>query len=124
MFFEIDPDLLKQTDAELNKRWFRDAESECDLLVWEGSEGNLNRFQFWYQDALLEWHTEQGVKTGHVDRSSGAFTHYQSELYRLHHGLDKEILAYVTSIIGKKTNQEENIFIKIFEILDDIVNRD
>lgn len=120
MFFEIDSDLLKQVDLPLKKRWFRDAAAECELLVWEDEVNEIKRFQFWHQDALLEWNWDSGIKTGHVDKSSGSFTHYQSDLYRMHQGLDVEILTFVTHLIKNKTSQEGDLINKIFLILDDI----
>jgi hypothetical protein len=120
MFFEIDPDLLKQVDQPLKKRWFRDSGAECDLLVWEDEVNVLRRFQFWHQQALLEWNYDSGIKTGHVDVANGSFTHYQSELYRLHQNLDGEILRFVTNLIQKKISEEGDLINKIFLILDDI----
>ena len=120
MFFEIDSDLLKQVDLPLKKRWFCDAAAECELLVWEDEINEIKRFQFWHQDALVEWNWDSGIKTGHVDKTSGSFTHYQSELYRMHQGLDNEILDFVTNLIKNKSSQEGDLINKIFLILDDI----
>jgi len=120
MFFEIDPELLKQTDPQLNKRWFRDAGTECDLLVWEDQESEIARFQFWHQDALIEWDKSSGIKTGHVDRSSGSFTHYQSDLYRMHGGMNNDIVDFVTDLLANKVSAEGEMVQNIFRILIDI----
>ena len=120
MFFEIDPDLLKQEDQPLTKRWFRDPVTGCDLLVWGDDICELKRFQFWHQQALLEWNRDGGIKTGYVNAANGAFRHYQSELYRLHRDLDSEILAFVTDLIHKNISQEGELISKIFLILNDI----
>ena len=120
MFFEIDPELLKQTDPGLNKRWFRDAGTECDLLVWENQGSEIERFQFWHQEALIEWDESVGIKTGHVDKSSGSFTHYQSDLYRMHSGMDNDIVTFVTDLLANKVSGEGELIQKIFGILIDI----
>ena len=119
MFYEIDPDLLKQVDYPLYKRWFRDSEIECDLLVWEESNQKITRFQFWHRDALLEWQAELGIKTGHVDRSSGVFHHYQSELYRLHDQLDREIVDFVSELIDSRKS-ERSVLNTVLQILNEI----
>jgi hypothetical protein len=120
MFFEIDPDLLKQVDQPLIKRWYRDSGAECDLLVWGDEKNEIKRFQFWHQDALLEWNSASGIKTGHVDKASGSFTHYQSDLYRMHHNLDTEILNFVSNLVQNHASSQEDLINKIFLILNDI----
>jgi hypothetical protein len=119
MFFEIDPELLKQTDLPLYKRWFRNAAAECDLLIWENEFRDIERFQFWHQEALLEWQNKSGIRTGYVDKSSGAFTHYQSDLYRMHQNLDNEIIDYVQNLV-EHNKSAEDVLSKIFLILSDI----
>ncbi len=119
MFFEIDQDILKSTDQSLIKRWFRDSESDCDLMVWEDAEQNIERFQFWSVDALLEWNKSGGIKTGHVDKSNGVFTHYQSELYRLHNDLNTQIVEFVINLV-KNRKSEQHVLNKIYLILSEI----
>ena len=117
MFIEIDSDLIKQDDEQHQKRWFRDSEAECDLLVWHDAQGDINRIQFWYYDALLQWDANQGVKTGMVNRSSGSFEHYHSELYRLHEEFDEEIISTIKSIIIRELNADNQLLIDVKNIL-------
>ena len=117
MFFEIDPELIKQEDEEQTKRWFRDSDAECDLLVWQDMKGIINRIQFWYYDALLQWDAQQGVKTGFVNRSSGAFMHYHSDLYRFHEKFDEEVIATIKYIIDRKLSEDNQLLIDVKNIL-------
>ena len=117
MFFEIDLELIKQEDEGQTKRWFRDSDAECDLLVWEDLKGIINRIQFWYYDALLQWDAQQGVKTGMVNRSSGAFMHYHSDLYRFHEKFDEEVIATIKHIIDRKMSEDNQLLIDVKNIL-------
>ena len=123
MFYEIDTELIKQTDKLGNKRWFRNADAECDLLVWEDKSGNVCKFQFWHDDALVEWEKNIGLRTGHVDKSSGAFQHYQSKLYRLHEDSDQDILAYVNELLNHAAISDSTSFEYVRNVLDEIANR-
>jgi hypothetical protein len=124
MFTEIDPEFIKQTDDTLHKRWFRDASAECDLLIWEDVKGSLYRFQFWHQDALIEWDNDGGIRSGHVDQNSGAFQHYQSKLYRLHDNFDQDLFLYISDLLQQKSLSGLSAFEKVKQILYDIANRD
>jgi len=120
MFFEIDPDLIKKTENETSRRWFRDSEAACDLIIWENEEGHIRRFQFWHDDALIEWKDGDGLKTGIVDQTSGAFTHYQTQLYRMHQHFDDDVLALVTGLLHQKNVEEDDTLIRIKQILFEI----
>jgi len=124
MFYEIDAELIKQTDKLKNKRWFRNADAECDLLVWEDKRGNVCKFQFWHDDALVEWDKDIGLRTGHVDKSSGAFQHYQSKLYRLHENSDEDLLNYVRELLNHVSTPGSSSFEDVRNILYEIANRD
>jgi hypothetical protein len=123
MFYEIDPELIKQVEDAQEKRWFRDAEAECDLLVWLSENNEISRFQFWHYDALVEWDSLNGLKTGLVNKDSGAFTHYQSQLYRLHQDIDEEILSAVKNILIQKVDEDDRILSQIKNILYKISNQ-
>jgi len=123
MFQEINPDLIKQPAASSRKRWFRDAEIDCDLFLWQDEGGKLRRFQFWYQDALVEWNQDTGVRTGHVDAINGSFVHYQSKLFRLHHNMDQDIMRGVKDLLENKTNPLQSGMTEVHEILQEIANR-
>jgi hypothetical protein len=120
MFFEIDPELIKQEDEQQTKRWFRDSDAECDMLVWLDMTGAISRIQFWYYDALLQWDAQQGVKTGLVNRSSGAFMHYHSDLYRLHEKFDEEIISTIKRIIIRELTEDNQLLIDVKNILHQI----
>jgi hypothetical protein len=117
MFYEIDPELIKQEDQQHKKRWFRDSEAECDLLVWQDIQGIIKRIQFWYYDALLQWDAKQGMKTGLINRSSGAFMHYHSEIYRLHEKFDEEIISTIKRILVCDLNEDNQLLIDVKNIL-------
>lgn len=119
MFVEIDKELLKQTDTNLEKRWFRDVDRECDLFTWQNEENKVVRFQFWMDESLLEWNTENGFKTGKLDQNTGAFRSYQAPLYRYHSNSDNEILNTVSHLIKGDLDHEaaEDIFDSIYDEL-------
>ena len=123
MFFEIDPDLIKKTENESRRRWFRDSEAACDLFIWENADQKIERFQFWHEDALVEWKAGKGLRTGHVDQSSGSFTHYQTQLYRIHHHFDNELLSLVNDLMHQKNAEHEDAFTQVKQILFEIATR-
>jgi hypothetical protein len=123
MFHEIDPELIKQSSPLSIKRWFRDAEAECDLFLWQDDKNKLQRFQFKYQEALIEWDQLKGICTGHIDTLSGSFVHYQSIFFRLHQNLDQEIVKGVKELlINRGDNLQEGMH-QIREILYEIAAR-
>ncbi len=123
MFFEIDPEFIKKTEHEPHRRWFRDSEAACDLIIWENDDKQIDRFQFWHQDALIEWKNGRGLTTGHVDKTSGAFTHYQSEIYRIHQNFDDDILSLVTGLLHQKNVDQEDTLTQVKQILFEIATR-
>jgi hypothetical protein len=123
MFHEIDPELIKQSSPHSIKRWFRDAEAECDLFLWQDGKNKLQRFQFRYQDALIEWDQIKGIRTGHIDALSGSFIHYQSKLFRLHQDLDLEIIQGVRQLLNNKEDDLQDGMRQIHEILYEIAAR-
>jgi hypothetical protein len=123
MFFEIDPDLIKKSDDEPYRRWFRDSEAACDLIIWEDKNHVIERFQFWHEDALIEWKSGEGLKTGVVDQTSGAFTHYQTRLYRIHHHFDDKALSLVHDLLKHKSIDENDTLLQIKQILFEIATR-
>jgi hypothetical protein len=116
MFLEIDPKLMKTHEGSQKKRWFRDSEDGCDLFVWEDDQGEIKCFQFWYQDALVEWDRESGIKTGSIDNKSGAFVNLQSDIYQIDEDINLEILDAVKDILNKKS-EDNNILVSIKETL-------
>jgi hypothetical protein len=124
MFQEIDPLLIMPPENHKQKRWFRDTEAECDLFVWEDLEGKVMRFQFWHQDALVEWNEDSGLKTGHLDQESGAFVHYQTETYRLHREIDSEIVILVKNLLNNNSTGDQKSLNYIKDILHEISDRD
>ncbi len=123
MFHEIDPALIKQSSPFSKKRWFRDAEAECDLFLWQDDRNKLQRFQFRYQDALIEWDHIKGIRTGHIDALSGSFIHYQSKLFRMHQNLDLEIIQGIKQMLTNKEDDLQEGMRQIREILYEIAGR-
>ena len=123
MFYEIDPQLIKTSNDAVKKRWFRDEIGAYDLFVWEDKDGKIKRFQFWYHEALLEWSLKSGYKTGTMDPKSGAFINYQSDLYRFHKDLDKEIILLIKNVMIRAVSEESPAFDYIREILMEIANQ-
>ena len=80
MFSKINPELLK--DQEQNKTWYRDADNDCDLFVWENSGETITKFQLWYENFLLEWDIQSGLRSGRLDPEVGSFRSYQSPSYK------------------------------------------
>lgn len=119
MFVEIDKELLKQTDINLEKRWFRDVDRECDLFTWQNKENKIVRFQFWMDESLLEWNSDKGFKTGKLDQNTGAFRSYQAPMFRYHSNSDNEILTTVSQLIKGDLNQDEaeDIFDSVYDEL-------
>lgn len=108
MFREVNKGYLKITeeDRELDKRWFRDAERECDIFVWQNPRETIVRFQFWYHESLLEWDQVKGIKTGKVDATTGAFRSYQTPIFRYHSSFDQEILDNIQQLINGEIREE------------------
>jgi hypothetical protein len=108
MFREVNKDYLKSTEEDrgLDKRWFRDAERECDIFVWQNDQHKIIRFQFWYHETLLEWDQIKGYKTGKVDATTGAFKSYQTTIFRYHTNFDQEILSNIQHLINGNNRDE------------------
>ena len=123
MFLEIDQSLLKPARDGSKKRWFRDTPEECDLFVWEDEEGNVRRFQFWYQDALIKWDLERGIRTGRIDAKSGAFVNYQSDLYRLHSDIDDDLLDTVHLMLQEGQKNEVPVLEFVKSILHELAGQ-
>jgi hypothetical protein len=123
MFHEIDPELIKQSGPYSRKRWFRDAEAECDLFLWQDERNKLVRFQFRYQNALIEWDHQKGIRTGHIDVLSGSFVHYQSKLFRLHQNLDAEIIQGVQHLLNDQNDNLQDEMNSIRKVLYEIADR-
>ncbi len=100
MFTEIDPQYIKNDDNDLRKRWFRDDKSGCDLLIWVNKDRQIVKFQFWKDEALIEWNIDKGLKTGKIDPATGGFKNYQASFYRYHFDFDKKIVQNVKNLIN------------------------
>jgi len=122
VFIEINKDLLKKTESELDKRWFRDVDRNCDLFIWQDDKKNIVRFQFWIEESLLEWNSDKGFKTGRLDHHTGAFTSYQAPIFRYHSSFDKDVLDSIQSLIkgDLDAEQADDIFGSIYNELEDI----
>ena len=122
MFIEIDPKYIKNDDEHLNKRWFRDAKSGCDLLVWQNENGEIVKFQFWKDEALIEWNQGKGLKTGKIDPATGGFKNYQASFYRYHFDFDKKIVKNVKNLINGIMGEGEaqDVFNRVVTELNDI----
>ncbi len=81
MFYEIDPDLLKDKHLRGYTRWYRESRADIDLFVWQDEEHRILKFQLWDEDRLWEWERKKGWKFGSLDPESGAFKNYQSPVY-------------------------------------------
>ena len=123
MFHEIDQEFIKQQDSFPKKRWFRDADAECDLFLWQDDTDKLQHFQFWYHDALIEWDHSTGIRTGHIDSINGSFVHYQSIFFRLHHNLDQEIIQGVKDLLNNKSDKLQAEMNQVQDVLHEIANR-
>lgn len=119
MFVEINKELLKQTDINLDKRWFRDVDRECDLFIWQDDDNKIVRFQFWMDDSLLEWNNDKGFKTGKLDQNTGAFRSYQAPMFRYHSNSDNEILTTVSQLLQGDLDQDEaeEVFDSVYDEL-------
>jgi hypothetical protein len=108
MFTEINPKYIKKDDSHHKKRWFRDAQSGCDLFVWLDEKAQVVKFQFWREDALIEWTAESGLKTGKIDPATGGFKHYHASFYRYHFDFDTKIVHNVRNLIGGLLGNDES----------------
>jgi hypothetical protein len=117
VFVEINKELLRKTEPDLEKRWFRDVENNCDLLIWQNNENQVVRFQFWMEESLLEWNLNKGYKTGRIDQHTGAFRSYHAPLFRYHANFDSEILDSVLQLLN--TEGENEFDDKTFELIFD-----
>lgn len=119
MFVEIDKELLKQTDSDLEKRWFRDVDRECDLFTWQNEQNKVMRFQFWMDESLIEWQSEKGFKTGKLDQNTGAFRSYQAPMFHYHSNSDNEIISTVSHLIKGDLDQDEaeDVFDSVYDEL-------
>jgi len=122
MFIEINPEYIKNDDNHLTKRWFRDAENGCDLLVWLNEEHNIVKFQFWKDEALIEWTLKNGLKTGRVDPATGGFKNYQASFYRYHFNFDQKIVENVKQLINgiMMDGDSEDVFNRVVSELSDM----
>ncbi len=118
MFYEIDPALMKESHREKNKRWFRDADRSCDIFLWE-KNGVIEKFQIWYEGYLLEWGEGKSIRTGEIQTDGGAFISYQSEIYRLHHHWQDDLLAELNAILQSQNKEAEGLFESLTQILDE-----
>ena len=108
MFAEIDPQYIKNDNLPFDKRWFRNAKDGCDLFIWQDDKADVVKFQFWKEDALIEWTEENGLKTGKIDPSTGSFKHYHASFYRYHFNFDKKIVQNVKDLINGLTGSVES----------------
>lgn len=110
MFSKIDPELLK--DQEKNKTWYRDAENNCDLFVWEDSGLTITKFQLWYEDFLLEWDRNSGLRSGRLDPEVGSFRSYQSPSYKYYQEFVSKpltkILLFLQNSSGAEPSEAQN----------------
>jgi len=123
VFTEINTQILKDNSGRdiPQKRWFRDAERECDLFVWTDQSGRISKFQFWLKNLLLEWDRRYGLKTGELDEESGSFHSIQAPVYSYHLNMHKGILPLVYRLLKKEINSQksDSLFRKILTILED-----
>ena len=65
---EVDPD-VQSVDAEVDDklRWFAGGPA-CDLLVWYGNDGAIDRAQMFFMGQVVEWSAQHGLRSGRVDR--------------------------------------------------------
>jgi len=66
MFYEIDNSLIQQEDPNLHAHWFRDSRRDRDLFVWKDDNRKIVRVQLSYNDIIVEWDKENGVRTGRL----------------------------------------------------------
>jgi len=110
MFLKINADLLKEQEAD--KSWYRDADKECDLFVWQTESGVLTRFQFWYKRKLFEWDSKSGYKSGALDAEVGSFKNYQSPSYHYHQEFNERSIDEMIQILqdDPASDDENSIF--------------
>lgn len=111
LFREINQALLKKTESDLNKRWFRDVDRNCDLFIWQNIDNEVVKFQFWHDEVLLEWDIGKGIKTGKMDVNTGAFMNYQAPIFRYHDNFNRDIILTIRSLINgiEGNNSQGNI---------------
>lgn len=104
MFTKIKADVLKE--RENDKSWYRDAENESDLFVWQGEDGNVQRFQLWHKNDLLEWNQHGGFKSGSLTGEVGAFKSYQAPSYHYHSKFKSALALKMTPLIRENISSE------------------
>ena len=119
MFCEINKSLLKKNEdgSEPNKQWFRDADRECDLFVWQDADQKIFRFQFWFHDSLLEWQRGKGMRTGKMDKESGAFQNLQAPVFQYHLNFDQDVLKNIRQLLQSGNSNDDAD--KVFEVIID-----
>ncbi len=105
MFIKIKPDVLKEQEA--GKFWYRDADNESDLFLWQDESGRLKRFQFWHQNKLLEWDERSGYKSGNLDNEVGSFKSYQSPSYHYHQEFNTGFAVEMMEFLKEQQGPEE-----------------
>lgn len=106
MFNEIDPRLIKNDETGLQRRWLRDAERNCDLFVWLDRRKEIVKFQFWLNEALVEWTLNKGMSTGRMNQHSGAFIHMQAPVFRYHEQASANLIQSIRAALGNITETE------------------
>ena len=95
MFNRISTDLLKTS----NKIWYRNAEIECDLFIWEDDNKKVKRFQVWQEENLIEWDVQSGFKSGQLDPAEGSFRSYQSPSYKYHPAIKAVLVKKIAHLL-------------------------
>lgn len=104
MFMQIDQNILKH--PEQNNFWYRDAENGCDLFLWLDQHDQIQHFQLWHEEYLVEWDFRQGLKSGQLDPNEGSFHNLQARSYHYHRTYLSEPLHKILHIIESAHNTE------------------
>jgi hypothetical protein len=120
MFYEIDSSLLRQDIPNLTKRWFRDYDTEQDLIIWQGSANEIEKFQLWYRGYVLDWDKSRGLRTGKRDAGTGGIHHYSAEIFNFYRENQQNILDYVTEVINNLECKDSNLNSMLKNVLNEI----
>ena len=96
-------------NSEKDKLWYRDPENHFDVFVWLNERKNIVRFQFWYEDYLIEWNLGGHYRTGQLDSESVSFQSYQAPSYLYHKLNDFSPLKEICEILSNSESKISQI---------------
>jgi len=113
---EIDPSMMAPPTGPLKKRWYREGEKKLDLFIWLNDAEEIVRSQLFFQDEVLDWNRENGIKTGILESIDGGFSNLSSSTFSYHDAANQDQILEMTQVLKDSEREDLPIIDKVLQL--------